>query len=474
MPDLSPSERLARNLLPIARIAGQHVRWNMDERLAHHACPGVSVAVMKDGELAWSAGYGHIEAGKPETVKADTMFSGASISKPAAAVLALQLVERGVLNLDVDVNRYLKSWQVPDNEFTRKHPVTLRLLLCHKAGTTLHGFGAYKPEPPYPTALDILSKRVVFREDRITNGVTVDKVPGGTTRYSGGGTTVVQQLLEDVTGKPFHRLARENIFEPLGMTRTTFEAPLPERYRGNTAVGHEDGAILPEKFVYVPAIAAGAIYTTAADYARFMLGCRDAWLGKPKAILGRSVAQEMMTQQGDGEFGLGWELLGEGANRRFGHGGSNAGYQCESTCYLEKGDGAVVMTNADSGLVFYWEIFNGVADMYGWQDFMLPEKRVQPIPQSDFPRYAGVYDIVSGVDAPEMRIWVLDGKLKSQVPGMRGGPRDLLMDQNGRFFSQTGPYETAVTYDDAGNAFEMAVLRDGKTEIMRARRRKSA
>jgi hypothetical protein len=303
--------------------------------------------------------------------------------------------------------------------------------------------------------------------------VTVNKVPGGSTRYSGGGTTVVEQLLEDVTDKRFYQLAQDEVFGPLGLKHTTFEAPLPVRFRDNAAVGHEEGATLPEKFVYVPAIGAGAIFTTAADYARIMLACRAAYLGKPKTILGQSIAREMMTRQGHGEFGLGWELFGDGPNRRFGHGGSNAGYQCESTCQLDSGQGAVVMTNADSGLVFYWEVFNGIADMQGWKDFMLPVKTVRPIPEADFPRYVGVYDVVSGVEAPTLSVWVEDGKLKSQVAGMRGGARDMLMDQNGRFFSQTGPYETEVTYDNAGNAVEMAVLRDGKTEIMRARRRKA-
>ncbi len=445
----------------------------MEERLAHHHVPGVGVAVIDKGELAWAAGYGHIEEGKPGRVDGETMFSGASISKPVTAMLALQMIERGIWNLDVDVNRYLKSWQVPVNEFTKQHPVTLRLLLSHRAGTTIHGFGGTVPDGPLPVALDILTKKIPFRNGRTTNGVTVDKVPGGTVRYSGGGTTIVEQMLEDATGKRFHQLARENVFEPLAMTRTTFEAPLPERYHANAAIGHEDGATLPERYVCVIAIAAGAIFTTPADYARFMIGCRNAWHGKPKSILGRQLAQEMMTPQG-GIFGIGWEIFGSGANRRFGHGGSNNGYQCESTCYLEKDQGAVVMTNADTGLFFYWEVFNAIADLYHWQDFMLPEKTVRTIPEDELPRYVGTYDIVSGVDAPEMRIWVENGKLKNEFTGMRGGPREIMMDQNGRFFHQMGPYETAITYDYKGFAQELTVLRGGTTETMRARRRKTA
>jgi len=442
----------------------------MAERLAHYDCPGVGVAVMEGGEIAWAAGYGAKEKDQPARVDAQTMFSGASISKPVTTLLALQMVDRGIFNLDTDVNRYLKSWQVPQNEFTARQPVTLRLLLSHRAGTTIHGFGSFPHDRPIPRAIDILSRDVEFAHGRMTHGVTVDKTPGGSVRYSGGGTTIVEQMLEDVSSRRFHDLARENIFEPLGMTRSTFEVPLPTRYRDNAAAGFEGGQVLPGKYVLVPAIGAGAIFTTPSDYARFMLACRNAWLGERGAILSQPLARQMMSPQG-GEFGLGWELFGEGGQLRFGHGGSNDGYQCESTCYLEKGQGAVVMTNADSGLFFYWEVFYGVADLFGWDNFMLPVKQVRQIPESELTRYTGTYQIVTGVEAPELNIWAEDGRLKSEVKGMRGGAREMFMDQNGRFFNRMGPYETAVIYDAEGKASELVILRDGKTEIMRARRK---
>ncbi|HEX2591682.1 MAG TPA: serine hydrolase domain-containing protein [Rhizomicrobium sp.] len=467
----TPAERLATNVLPIVRIKGENLRYTMDERRAHYACPAVGVAVIDGGELAWAAGYGDYEENGDRKIDENTMFSGASISKTYTAMLALQLVERGVWNLDANVNRYLKSWQVPENEFTKQEPVTLRWLLSHKAGTTIHGFGRYPHDKPMPTALDILKGPVQFMNGT-TKGVFVDKVPGGTTRYSGGGTTIVEQMLEDATGKRFHQLASENIFEPLGMKHSTFEVPLPQRFHNTTATGHEGGAKLPEKFCSVPAVAAGAIFCTPADHARFMVACRDAYFGKKGAILNQQLAQQMMTIQGEhGEFGLGWEIMGTGPNRRFGHGGSNDGYQCESTCYLEDGKGAVVMTSADSGIIFYWEVFNAVADMYGWRDFMLEEKVVQKIPEEQFARWAGDYDLISGVDAPGMKIWGENGKLMSQIIGMRGGAREIMMDQNGRFFNRNGPYETAVVYDDNNIARELVVLRDGKTEVIRARRK---
>jgi hypothetical protein len=204
-----------------------------------------------------------------------------------------------------------------------------------------------------------------------------------------------------------------------------------------------------------------------------MIACRKAWLGAPGAFLSQDLAQAMMTSQGGG-FGLGWQLFGSDAALRFGHGGSNVGYQCESTCYLTSGDGAVVMTNADSGLIFYWEVFAAIADVYGWKGFLPAAKTVAPLSPDALSRYTGVYDIVSGVEMPHMTIWVEDGELVTQIEGMRGGPGRPRMDQNGRLFMASRPTETEVVYGADGRAHELIIRMFGTTEIMRMRMRRRA
>jgi CubicO group peptidase (beta-lactamase class C family) len=455
-----------RLLAPPMRIIGEDIRWTMDERLAHYDCPAVSVAAIENGEIAWAEAFGVLEKGHPAAANADTLFSGASISKPVTAAMALRFVERGVFDLDANVNRYLTSWRLPENEHTRDSPVTLRWLLSHMAGTTGHGFGGMPPGEALPTVHDILEGRPPAR----TPPVRVDKPPGLSARYSGGGTMIVQLMLEEASGAAFASLARDMVFEPLGMSRTTFETPLPESLRANAAVGHENGRTIPGKWVVVPALAAGGIWTTAPDYARFMIACREAWLGRPGALFGPGLAGEMMTSQG-GSFGLGWEVTGAGAGRRFSHGGSNDGYQCEAQCLLESGNGAVVLTNAESGLVLYWEVFTAVAQAHGWDDFMPAPKAVTPIPVDQLDRYVGVYDIVSGVQMPQMRVWAEDGALVTQIEGMRGGPNRPLMDQSGRLFNRARPSETEIIYGPDGRAAEFVVRQFGQAEIMRMRRR---
>ncbi|MEJ0028513.1 MAG: serine hydrolase domain-containing protein [Rhizomicrobium sp.] len=459
--------RVADGLLPITLLEGDDTRWTVEERCAFYGCPGLSVAVMEQGEIAWATGFGRTESGG-RPVDAQTAFAGASLSKPLTATLALQLVEQGLVSLDAPINGFLSSWKVPENEFTRQAPVTLRWLLSHRAGTTVHGFGAGPPGARPPSALDVLEGR----PPAWTPPVRVDKTPGGTARYSGGGMTIVQLLLEEITGFDFATLAKRRIFDPLGMTQSTFFHPLPADFTANAAIGHGDGGVpIPEKWLLTPQLAAGGVYTTARDYAAFMLACRDAWLGKPNALLGQAIAQEMMRRESDQAYGLGWMLLHSGSRMRFGHGGANDGYQAEATCYLERGDGAVVLTNATSGLIFYWEVFNAIADVHGWGDFMRPPKRERKIQPEEFERYVGDYDVISGPGFPLMQVFVEDGILKSNMPGMRGGARQMRMDQDGRFFHMFGPYDTVPVWGPDGKAQELRVLRDGETEVMRVRRR---
>ncbi|MEI9994323.1 MAG: serine hydrolase domain-containing protein [Rhizomicrobium sp.] len=463
-----------RNILPIVRIAGRDERWTLAERMAHYGVPGVGIAVLRGGVLDWAAGYGVREKGGAAPVDADTIFMGASTSKPVTAFLIAQLVERGVLDLDTDINRYLKRWQLPQNEFTRAAPVTLRNMLNHTAGLTVNGWPVAPRGRPLPTVFDLLEGTRPPVADPGPNEfvlppVRVNKPPNGARRYSGGGFLLAQMAAEDMTGKGFDVLAEEMIFEPLGMTRTTYQSnPLAACFTGNIASGHgPDGAPLPGGWHVSPEMGAGGLFTTPADYARFHIGFREAWLGRRGALLRRDLAQAMATRHGDGEFGLGWRALGDGPTLHVNHGGSNGGYQSETNSYLESGDGAMVFTNAVAGIFLFVEVQNGVAGVYDWPDFLVPPKRVVPIPADRLRLYEGEYRITSGIELPLMKIWSEDGQLKSEIPGLRVGVRTLHMDDTGRFFNQSGPYETAVIYGPDGRAQEL-IAYEGTSEILRA------
>ncbi len=437
----------------------------MEERLAHHACPGTGVSVMRDGRLDWADGFGLRTAGTDDVCGPDTVFMGASCSKPITAMLVMQQVERGVLDLDADVNTYLHRWQVPTNDFTAHQPVTLRHALSHTAGLTVGGWGIYPLDgSPVPTVLDLLEGRAPSH----MGPVVVDKAYDGHERYSGGGYLIAQCILEDVLDRRFADLADEMIFTPLGMSRTSFQHPLPAALRNDVASGHGPGATpLVGGWAASAELGAGGVFTTARDYATFLLASRAAFLGETGSILGRSLAIEAMTRHEHSSFGLGFRVLGSGATQRINHGGSNDGYQNETDLFLESGDGAAVFTNAVSGIFLHREILNGIAETYGWPEYLLAPKRLRHLTAEDRQRYVGAYKIVSGIEMPLLRVWEDDGKLFNAIDGMRFGVQETYCDADGVLFNQTGPFETRVSFGPDGRAHEL-VVGEGDVTVLRA------
>ena len=458
-------EAVLRGLLPIMRIADQPLRWTLAERMAHHGCPGVGIAVMRDGRIDWVDGFGERIAGGGDPVGPDTVFMVASCSKPVTAALVLQQVDHGVLDLDTDVNRYLRRWHVAETELTEGEPVTLRHILSHTAGLTVNGFGVtINDGRPVADEFDLLAGRPPANNVP----VVVDKRYDGTDRYSGGGYVIAQILLEDVLGTTFDRIADEHLFTPLGMSRSSFVHPLLPRLRDDVAGGHDDsGAPIPGGWMLSSEMAAGGLFTTARDYATFLLALRAAWAGEPGAILSRSLARQMATRHDRGVFGLGVRVMGDGPTARINHGGSNDGYQSETNCYLESGDGAVVLTNAVPGIYLYREVLNAVADVYDWPAFMPSPKHLHTFTEEDLHRYSGEYEIQLGIELPRVRVWAEGGRLYNEIPGLRFGVQECFCDTDGVLFNQTGPFETRTTDGPDGRVRELRVY-EGAVEIIRA------
>ncbi|MBC7790304.1 MAG: beta-lactamase family protein, partial [Anaerolineae bacterium] len=150
------------------------VRMRLDDRMRQLKVPGVSIAVVDSFRIAWARGYGVLEAGRASPVTTETLFQAASISKPVAALAALRLAQEGKLALDEDVNHRLTSWKVPENAFTAGKPVTLRRLLSHSAGLTVHGFMGYVANTPVPTVQQVLDGQSPAN----SAAIRVDTLPG--------------------------------------------------------------------------------------------------------------------------------------------------------------------------------------------------------------------------------------------------------------------------------------------------------
>ena len=334
------------------------------DRMQHHNTPGVSVAVIHEGKIEWSRGYGVLEAGGLAPVTAGALFQAASISKPVAAMAALRMVQEGRLDLDEDVNRRLKSWKAPENEFTQEEKVTLRRILSHSAGLTVHGFRGYAAGEEVPTLVQLLDGRPPAN----SRPVRVDVIPGMKSSYSGGGFSVMQLLMMDIAGRRFPEIMRETVLEKLGMRHSTYEQPLPRGLRSSAAAGHRaNGEVVRGKWHTYPEMAAAGLWTTPSDLARFAIELRKSYAGESGKILSKEMARRMLRRQ-KGDRGLGVVITGEGAAARFSHGGGNEGYRCYLAACVETGDGAVVMTNSDRGDGLMMEIIRGIAAEYGWPD----------------------------------------------------------------------------------------------------------
>jgi CubicO group peptidase (beta-lactamase class C family) len=357
------------------RAAGQEPQTDsLDQailaEMEKHGIPGLSLAVLQDGKIVRAQGYGVGEKGAKDAVTPATLFQAGSVSKPVSAFGALRLVQQGRLSLDEDVNRYLTSWKVPENDFTKQKPVTLRGILSHTAGLTVSGFAGYEVGGPVPTLVQVLNGEKPANSDPIR----VDIVPGSQWRYSGGGYTVMQQLVIDVTGKPFPQFMHETVLRPLGMNESTYEQPLPPALAKRTATGTSPGGKLVKGRWHVyPEMAAAGLWTTSSDLLRFAGGVENAYAGKPDAILSQSLAREMLTKQKD-SFGLGVALQGSGPSLRFMHSGRDEGFDTLLMAYASKGLGTAIMINAndDSGAVI--RILDQIAREYRWPDYQPLEK----------------------------------------------------------------------------------------------------
>ena len=354
---------------------GTQSPMNLAERIRSLRIPGLSLALVTDFQVQWAKSYGVRDFRTASPVTDETVFQAASISKCMGAVVALRLVQDGVLDLDKDVNSYLKRWKVPENEFTRAEKVTLRRLLSHTAGLTVRGFRGYAEGEAVPTILQVLDGLPPANNAP----VRVDRAPGSEVRYSGGGYTVLQLLLEDVTGLPLPELVAEYVFKPAGMTQSTFCPSCPDVPAENVSMGHSvDDAGNITTFKGYAFLQGGSgcceLWTTSSDLARFIMAIQRALRGDPGSILSPKMARAMTTPQknilkeaGGFDKGLGLDLPQFGEAVYFNHDGGNVGFSARFIGHLERGYGFAVMINTDNASSILPELTMAVASAYGWE-----------------------------------------------------------------------------------------------------------
>ena len=413
--------------------------------------PGVSIAVIHHGAIEWARGFGVSSIGGAP-VTADTIFQAGSISKPLTAMAALRLVEQGKLSLDVDVNTLLTGWKLPSNPVAAGKPVTLRELLSHTAGITVHGFPGYASTDPVPTLVQVLNGE----KPANTPPIRSETAPGARWNYSGGGYAIVQQTLIDVAKVPFPKLLHDTVLAPIGMTHSTYRQPLPKELQAFAATPYRgDGKPIEGGAHTYPEMAAAGLWTTPTDLARYAIEVQQSLEGKANHVLSVEMTRQMLTV-GMGQWGLGLQIGGADSNPYFSHGGANEGFRNMFAAYEKGGEGAVVMTNGDDGFVLADEIVHAISAVYGWPDFHPTVRAAVQVDPKLLPQYVGTYELQPGFT---LAITVEDGKLMMLPTGQ--GKLPLFAESESKFFPIAIDTEIEFVKDEHGTVTLLIVHRNG-------------
>jgi CubicO group peptidase (beta-lactamase class C family) len=374
----------------------------------------------------------------------------------------LRLVEQGKLDLDADVNRYLTSWKLPEDRLTATEKVTLRRIASHTAGLTVHGFPGYASTKPLPTTVQVLDGE----KPANTAPVRVDTTPGAIERYSGGGTTVMQQLLVDVTGTAFPALVRELVLGPAGMTSSTYEQPLPAARAAEAARAHgQDGSVVPGGWHVYPEMAAAGLWTTPTDLATWAIAIAEARAGRSTTLLSQGMTSQMLTAQ-KGEIGLGPFVGGSGRNFRFGHGGANEGFHSELVMYPELGVGAAVMTNGDGGPLLIREVLRALAAEYGWPEYGAEQVTTVTLDAKTVAGLVGTYQLRVG---PGIAARIEQDGDRLMLRAQQIPEQELIPKSDTSFVMSTLGWQVAFTRDASGRATAVTVSRGAGAPIEGAR-----
>ncbi len=358
------AQNIEGNLIPMYSVAGKVQRMTIPEMMKQNNIPGMSIAFVDSGQIAWTKHYGYANLEDSILINSETVFTGASLSKPITAIAALALVEKGLLNLHDDVNLKLKEWKVPETQLTESEKVTLRRLIGHKAGIKNDLWSNYLPGEEVPT----LKQMLAGEKPSIDPPSSVIHTPGSKTKYSNTGYSIIQKLLMDVQGEEFDQIIDELVFAPVGMENSSFKQPIPDYLMQRKAIGYtEDLESYPYRLF--PYQAAGGIWTTPTDLAQFMISLLNDYQQGKNTLVSKEMAQTIFTKE---TMRYVFSLWNWGDDIVFLHFGSNQGFNCMMYGSVDQNQGIVVMTNSDNSFGFFDYLQRAVNSEYQWE-YVRPE-----------------------------------------------------------------------------------------------------
>ncbi|TKB03368.1 peptide synthetase [Alteromonas portus] len=441
------------------RIEGQEVDYqSLEQRQAHYDVPGVSVAFMKNGQLAWTMQSGVKDLATELAIDENTVFQAGSISKPAFAAVLMKYRQDNPIDLDADVNTLLTSWQLPEHEWTGQDVVSLRRLLSHTAGTTVHGFPGYAAGEPVPTLQQVLEGAFPAN----TDAVVVDIQPGTQMRYSGGGTTLAQLTLQDVANEPLPTMSQRLLFKPIGMTRSGFEQPISTNLSNNMATPYDgDGAPIKGGAHTYATLAAAGMWSTPSDMLKLASGVRSAFLGQKTDWISQATAQEMLTNNTPTNeapnVGIGFfiNMDDNGEVLGFGHGGADAGFMSQLYIELDSGNGYAIMTNGNNGMQLISELEIRLKEALDVGYSEAEVRKLVPISQKELSKYIGTYVVTNPVSVDVVLEKTAHGFVLNALPYVEN--EEYFHEGGGRFFAKNGS-SVRFENDDESGLVKMLVM----------------
>ena len=450
--------RVENGLVPAICLKGAPLtKKNILDQMRDMKVPAASIAVINEGTVEWAKAYGVLKSGGSKDATTATRFQAGSVSKPVAAFAILSLVNRGILDLDEDVNQRLKSWKVPENEFTKNRKVTLRHLLSHTSGMGVIGFDGYRKGESIPSITETLDGTLPANNPP----VRVEFTPFSKMSYSGGGYNVAQQLVEDVTKLPFAIFLDQVLLQPLSMSDSTFHFLDSDNFC-NVAHAHPiNGVPMDGGWKSYPETAAAGLWTTPADLAKWLIEIeRELAAGESLNILSKSLLEDMLTPQ-VAVHGLGPVVNGQGSDLEISHKGRTDGFTCGFVSFPHLKKGAVVMINAGNEAAFVDDLLRSVACEYQWPSYNVVTKTTIALTDAELDQYVGRYGWCDQPnDIYDLIIFKKDNALFWTI-GMASNASRLYPEAEGRFFLLDTGYDVVFNREEGDIASLTIIVQPG-------------
>jgi CubicO group peptidase (beta-lactamase class C family) len=441
-----------RNIFPNI-IAEGDTPMTIQQRMTFYKVRGMSVAVVQNYKVIWAKGYGLADDSLKSPVTVHTLFQAGSISKSLNSVGVMKLVQEKKIDLYADINTYLTSWKFPYDSLSKGKKINTANLLSHSGGLTVHGFEGYTNGKPLPTIVQILDGQKPANSPAIRSMYA----PGLRYQYSGGGVTISQLILMDVTHQPYAPWMYDNVLKPMGMTESTYEQPPISVKPGLLATGYRsNGTEIPGRYNVYPEQAAAGLWTNPTDLSKYIIETQLAYAGKSHKVLDGQTTRLRLTPYVDNNAALGCFVDELDSVKYFQHDGADEGFRAEYYGSLEGGNGVVVMVNSDNGNIMP-EVASSIARVYGFKGLNRTKlKKIVAVPDTILQKYIGEYEVEPGFTLTITRV---GDTLYGQ--GTNQNRLQLFAEAQNKFFLKVADADIEFTLNDKGVVARAVLYQNG-------------